>query len=563
MDSYISKRTRIQIDWFVDGVLKQTFDSCTHAADILKKEFNENINEYNIRYLIKNKTLCKSNNSIYREIHIFKENVLINVFNNNTEFIKYYNIKNKKNIRLIFNNKITPPILKNHKIEVVYNIPDIRLHTYNVSGDQICLYCEKSKPLTNMYYNYINKEEKIFHKKCIECFSNKLVEKRVNNFIETINDNWKHHPEFTNYYFERDSTKIFNTKTGYYLLKTPSINNKEIMARNLKWEAFYGKIPEYKIIIFKKVDNILNDNDGIELDNLYCVYIYCASCKKIIQKPKNSLVRHCSVKCKNFDSRKQINNNLNKYLNGKISSHKYINKKYNVLIDYDTEYLLSLGMNCYYCGISCKFGYEKDPCNPDTLSYDKKNSDIGYIKENIVVCCWFCNRMKNQTVYEDWRKFIDFVKNEENKELDLSNKTYAKNYKELEVHNLWAHIKQKSPGYYPNKNTAKQTFKSKCHGQNFLDPFFDFFPIVYLEKNCLFNASIDAIDTTLPEEEKHGPDNIQIVPKCFNYGKSILSNSQFKHEWEKRGFKTDFKGCSVKLPDNYYIESYFNNKILK
>ena len=53
----------------------------------------------------------------------------------------------------------------------------------------------------------------------------------------------------------------------------------------------------------------------------------------------------------------------------------------------------------------------------------------------------------------------------------------------------------------------------------------------------------------------------QIVPKCFNYGKSILSNEQFIEEWKKRNFKTDFTNCSIKLPENYLTDCYFNNLI--
>ena len=100
-----------------------------------------------------------------------------------------------------------------------------------------------------------------------------------------------------------------------------------------------------------------------------------------------------------------------------------------------------------------------------------------------------------------------------------------------------------------------------CGIVNFISNFY-FFPIIYLERNCLWNASIDAIDSTLPNEEKHRPDNIQIIPKIMNYGKHIHTQEQFLKEWNLRGFKTDFSNCTVKLPENYSIESYFNKSLI-
>jgi hypothetical protein len=42
----------------------------------------------------------------------------------------------------------------------------------------------------------------------------------------------------------------------------------------------------------------------------------------------------------------------------------------------------------------------------------------------------------------------------------------------------------------------------------------------------------------------------------------VYANEQFINEWNIRSFKTDFSKCSIKLPDNYLNESYFN-KLLK
>jgi len=574
MNFYVSNKKYTKVDWFVDEILYQTFDSYKHASEVLKKELdNDDINEWVIRKLIKNNGVTDKKRSTFKKIQIFKDGILLHTFKKNIEFAKFYNIS-KDYISCIINGKFTSPIFKDYEIKIIHTTPDVRLHVYNDDITFTCLYCEQVKPLNEQNFYYKNNETKIFKKKCIECIhkNNRLGTKKLYEFNKQLNDNWKSHPEFTYLYFERDTTKVFNLNSKCYIINNPVINNKEFSTRTLKWEAFYGEIPEHKIIKYKNPENIKNDNDGTELDNLECNYIYCESCEKIIKNPKTLLNKYCSNTCfqKNKISKhnENINNNLISYLSHKVSKHKHTNKKYKTEIDYDKNYLISLGLNCFYCGITCKFGYEANYFDPDILTYDKQNPDIGYIKENIVVCCFFCNRMKNQTVYQDWEQFIQFIKNDTLNEasstileLDLSNKTFTT--KLSKKNNLLSHIKTKSPSYYPFKDSTKKVFKIKCENQNYVDPFFHFFPIIYLEHNCLWNSSIDAIDPSLPKLEKHRPDNLQIIPKCFNFAKGSLSNEQFMNEWKKRGFKTDFTNCSIKLPENYYQQSYFNKFLSK
>ena len=567
MSSYKPKNTRTKLDWFIDNNLKQTFDSYTHAAEIFKKDFNENISESTIRNLLNNKKFDTKKHSIFRKIQIFKDNILLKTFNTNVEFMKFYNLASLPYTCNIINGKYKSKIFKDCEIKIIIDIPDIRLHIYDESNIyQICSFCEESKLFTEQYFCYINKEKKILSIKCKDCYYKRIGNKYIDKFIENLkneNINWKEHPEFKNLYFERDTTNIFNIETGKYIICNPVINNKEFLSRNLKWETFCGKIPEHKIIKYKNLNIKYLNNNGIELDNLECGYIYCGNCEKIVE---NTNKKYCSKNCQNIISNNKEKNNRNTnlefYISHVLSVQKNTNKKYKTVINYDKNHLLSLKVNCFYCNITCKYGYEKENNHPDTLSFDKKNPDIGYIKENVVVCCWFCNRMKNQTSYTDWEQFINFIKNKNNI-LDLSNKQFAKKSSEMNITNIYYHIKNKSPNYYNNIQDSKQTFINLCQTQKYLDPFFNFFPIICLGTNCLFNASIDAIDATLPEEEKHKPDNLQIIPKCFNYGKSILLNEQFLEEWKKRDFKTDFTNCSIKLPEQYFIESYFNKFVKK
>ena len=412
--------------------------------------------------------------------------------------------------------------------------------------NQVCSYCNISKPFTDEFY-YTNGR---LGKKCKNCKNKKLCDKP----LKVLNDDWKSHKDCPDIYFERNTSNIYNKETNNCITNIHTFTNiTQKNAKNTKWEIFNGDIPENKIV--KTKENC--DVKSIVLDDLECVYIYCNSCDDLIKNP-DLLSKYCSDDCKSLGKNKKERNgrttSIRNYIRLKYYNQKSINKKYSVEIDYDLDYLISLGTQCFYCNIKCSFGNKE--YSSDALTTDRKNSDIGYIKENIVPCCWFCNMSKNITIYSDWVQYINFIKNPEILELDLSNKLFTG----IDICNVYCNLKRNCPSYYPNIKDPRNTFLELIKKQNYKDSIFNFFPIIYLEQNCLFNASIDAIDSSLPIEEKHRPDNLQIIPKCFNYGKRDLTQEQFLKEWEKRGFKMDFTNCSVKLHEGY-DNSYFNKII--
>ena len=326
MSSYKPTKSRTKIDWFVDGILKQTFESYIHASEVFKKEFEIDICETTIRNLLKNK--LNVNVNVFRKIHIFKNDTLIKSFNTNIELMKYFNLISTSHICNVIKNGF----LKDYKIKITNNIPDIRLHEYEETDVFcICSYCKESKPFTEQNFNYKNKEKKIKNTRCNKCSQKIIGNKFIDEFIENNikSGNWKHHPDYTNFYFEKDTTKIYNIETGKYMISNPVINKKEMISRNLKWEAFYGKIQENMVVKYKNKIG-LNDNDGIELDNLECGYIYCDNCEKIIENPTINL-KYCSEKCQKIISKNNkknnINNNLKLYVSQKFSVQKNTNKK--------------------------------------------------------------------------------------------------------------------------------------------------------------------------------------------------------------------------------------------
>jgi hypothetical protein len=59
---------------------------------------------------------------------------------------------------------------------------------------------------------------------------------------------------------------------------------------------------------------------------------------------------------------------------------------------------------CHYCSKPIFFiPYNRGKGKRSSVNLDRKNSDIGYSKDNCVVCCMSCNRGKNKLfTYEEW-----------------------------------------------------------------------------------------------------------------------------------------------------------------
>ena len=68
---------------------------------------------------------------------------------------------------------------------------------------------------------------------------------------------------------------------------------------------------------------------------------------------------------------------------GKCSLKFYIQKNTTKDINYTVDYLISLGTTCFYCDTKCSFGNKE--YTPDALTFDRKDSKLGYYKENIIV----------------------------------------------------------------------------------------------------------------------------------------------------------------------------------
>jgi len=73
------------------------------------------------------------------------------------------------------------------------------------------------------------------------------------------------------------------------------------------------------------------------------------------------------------------------------------------------------GGKCYYTGVEMKIKRLEDPSRSlFSISLDRINSDIGYLPENIVFCCWGVNALKGtstpEIMYQALKSFYETAK---------------------------------------------------------------------------------------------------------------------------------------------------------
>lgn len=75
-------------------------------------------------------------------------------------------------------------------------------------------------------------------------------------------------------------------------------------------------------------------------------------------------------------------------------------------------FFIMTSSDCYYCGLppSLKVKGLRNNGEFHFNGIDRKDSNIGYIADNCVPACHWCNQAKNDYSYEDFKKWISFVR---------------------------------------------------------------------------------------------------------------------------------------------------------
>jgi len=322
------------------------------------------------------------------------------------------------------------------------------------------------------------------------------------------------------------------------------------------WITFNGEINENQYVYYKNENNKENFYNNIDI--FQCI---CLNCNKTFTNEKYSSWRqnYCSDKCKSeYGTKLEIRkikeqNDLTAYISSKIS--KWKKDPYNLKTEDVVEKCKNL--KCYYCENILIL--RNNGRSPNTLTIDAMEPEKGHIIENIVPCCLFCNRMKNNYNYDNWIKLLNFLKGN-NKYLDLSNIEYtkindniSKKYRKLAYHTLISENKEK----YPTSEDARKEFLNLYEQQNKKDSIYNLFPIIMTTANNLVNASCDRIIAGKS-------DYYQIIPLFMQYGKNDLSQDEFKTNMKIRNYLNwNLTDANIILPNEYYKDSLFINKLLK
>lgn len=156
-------------------------------------------------------------------------------------------------------------------------------------------------------------------------------------------------------------------------------------------------------------------SNGSLLWNCECV------CGKLLIVSSKHLLSKSTKSCGCLSVKIRINIDMLKspielLVNSLYSSYERSAKSRNFSFDLEKDDFQKLIFeNCFYCGSPPDKIYDAYRMHNCEIVYysgvDRKNSDLGYSKENCVSCCWFCNRAKLNSKYEDWIAWIKKIKN--------------------------------------------------------------------------------------------------------------------------------------------------------
>ncbi len=160
---------------------------------------------------------------------------------------------------------------------------------------------------------------------------------------------------------------------------------------------------------------------------------YC-ECLKCGEKNYNAFYKNTKAICKtcisNYNTMKYINLSENKkndllikqkkWQNNNLirvrilaAKHRAIRKKIPFDIDEEfiNELLIKQNFKCKYSNLELEleFGNDDNRVSPNTISIDRVNSDLGYVKNNVVLVSAIVNTMKNEFSEEEFLNTVNLI----------------------------------------------------------------------------------------------------------------------------------------------------------
>ena len=73
------------------------------------------------------------------------------------------------------------------------------------------------------------------------------------------------------------------------------------------------------------------------------------------------------------------------------------------------EFYALTGMNCFYCNAPPKLARCKARTTMNLNGLDRQTVSLGYTMDNVVPCCWTCNRIKSDSTHEEFIAWVNTV----------------------------------------------------------------------------------------------------------------------------------------------------------
>jgi hypothetical protein len=374
-----------------------------------------------------------------------------------------------------------------------------------------------------------------------------------------VKEDWKQFRESQYYFSDKyefcynplKKSQVYGDKNGRIRLYCSQTEGYSIFFIDALWISYNGEIPGNKHVTYKNPDNSSN-----LLENLECCEFICTTCNTQFESEDNRS-KFCSPRCKNIHggimNRQAKRQKLRPYISEKIKSWK---KEFNLSADEIIEKVPGIqDLICQYCGTENLQFASGDNCEPNKLSIDAKHPGDHSI-DNLIGCCWLCNRMKNDSSYDEWMRLLRFLKGDDTI-LDLSKCEYVKKDVPVSVeysYRPWSTLNTENPEMFKERGSAKKHLIQMFNEQNKKDSIFGLFPLVMLTRSNLLNMSCDKIDPT-------NNTKWQLVPLFLNYAKSVYSTERLVSEFKKRNFLQNTDELVVQLPEDYEVMSAFYEKL--
>ena len=155
----------------------------------------------------------------------------------------------------------------------------------------------------------------------------------------------------------------------------------------------------------------------LKIQGRYKSYFICkCDCGNVIKKEASRIttngkwgIKSCGCYRKDYEKGCRTFPNGEAMFNALLGSYKHHAKTRNLPFKLTVDEFRKLTkQNCYYCN-SIPKGKKQAKGTPSVYVFsglDRLNSDLGYIKRNVVPCCSICNRAKNTMRLTDFKNWI-------------------------------------------------------------------------------------------------------------------------------------------------------------